>query len=91
MVRETEFCGQRLAGDFSRRTRENHAVAAVAPEIAEELRTPFEIVFPQFLGYYLSLGFGLDPDPSPNGVITRVVRKFQLHDYDITPTDKTTG
>ena len=70
----------------------HHAVAAVAPEIAEELRTPFEIVFPQFLGYYLSLGFGLDPDnPSPNGVITRVVRKFQLHDYDITPTDKTTG
>ena len=23
VVRETEFCGQRLAGDFSRRTQEN--------------------------------------------------------------------
>jgi tagatose-6-phosphate ketose/aldose isomerase len=70
----------------------HHAVAAVAPDIPDELRTPFEIVFPQFLGYYLSLGLGLDPDnPSPNGVITRVVRKFQLHDYDIGRGDKITG
>jgi tagatose-6-phosphate ketose/aldose isomerase len=59
----------------------HYAVPAVAPDIADELRTPFEIVFPQLLGYYLSRGLDLDPDnPSPNGVITRVVRKFQLHD-----------
>jgi tagatose-6-phosphate ketose/aldose isomerase len=70
----------------------DYVVPAVAPEMTDELRTPFEIVFLQFLGYYLSLGLDLDPDnPSPNGVITRVVRKFQLHDYDISRTDKTTG
>jgi tagatose-6-phosphate ketose/aldose isomerase len=70
----------------------HYAVPAMAPDIIDEFRTPFEIVFPQFLGYYLSLGLGLDPDnPSPNGVITRVVRKFQLHDYDIGRGDKITG
>jgi tagatose-6-phosphate ketose/aldose isomerase len=70
----------------------HYAVPAVAPDIADELRTPFEIVFLQLLGYYLSLGLDLDPDnPSPNGVITRVVRKFQLHDYDISRADKATG
>ena len=58
-------------------------IPAVAPEIADELRTPFEIIFPQLLGYHLSLGSGLDPDnPSPSGVITRVVRNFQLHERD---------
>jgi len=59
----------------------HHVVPALAADLADELRTPFEIVFPQLLGYHLSLGSGLDPDnPSPDGVITRVVRNFQLHD-----------
>jgi len=76
----------------SRDDLRHHAVPAVVPDIADELRTPFEIVFPQLLGYYLSRSLDLDPDnPSPNGVITRVVRKFQLHDYDISYTDETTG
>jgi tagatose-6-phosphate ketose/aldose isomerase len=58
-------------------------VPAVVPGIPDELRTPFEIVFLQLLGYYLSFVLGLDPDnPSPSGVITRVVRKFELHDND---------
>jgi tagatose-6-phosphate ketose/aldose isomerase len=58
-------------------------VPAVAPDIPDELRTPFEIVFLQLLGYHLSFVLGLDPDnPSPSGVITRVVCKFELHEND---------
>jgi tagatose-6-phosphate ketose/aldose isomerase len=56
-------------------------IPAVAPDIPDHLRTPFEIVFPQLLAYYLSLASDLDPDnPSPDGVITRVVQRFQLHE-----------
>jgi tagatose-6-phosphate ketose/aldose isomerase len=39
-----------------------------------------EIVFAQLLGYHLSLRFGLDPDdPSPHGVINRVVQGVRIH------------
>ena len=56
-------------------------VPAVAGDIPDCLRTPFEIVFPQLLAYHLSLGSGLDPDnPSPDGVITRVVQRFQVYE-----------
>jgi tagatose-6-phosphate ketose/aldose isomerase len=55
-------------------------VPAMAPELPDNLRAPFEIVFPQLLAYHLSLAAHLDPDdPSPDGVITRVVRQFRLH------------
>ncbi len=55
-------------------------VPAMAPNLPDELRGPFEIVFPQLLAFHLSLGSDLDPDsPSPDGVITRVVQPFQLH------------
>jgi len=56
-------------------------ILAVAPDIPDHLRVPFEIVFPQLLAYHLSLASDLDPDnPSPDGVITRVVQRFQLHE-----------
>jgi len=56
-------------------------VPAMAPNLPDYLRTPFEIVFPQLLAYHLSLASNLDPDnPSPDGVITRVVENFQLHE-----------
>jgi len=55
-------------------------VPAMAPELPDELRGAFEIIFPQLLAYHLSLASDLDPDnPSPDGVITRVVQTFQLH------------
>jgi tagatose-6-phosphate ketose/aldose isomerase len=55
-------------------------VPAMAPELPDNLRAPFEIVFPQLLAYHLSLASHLDPDdPSPDGVITRVVPQFRLH------------
>lgn len=53
------------------------AIAAQAPDV---LRTPFEIIIPQLLGYHLSLKIGLNPDnPSPNGVINRVVKGFSVY------------
>ena len=55
-------------------------IPAVLPEGPDDLRTPFEILIPQLLGYYLSLSIGLNPDnPSPNGVINRVVQGVKIH------------
>lgn len=55
-------------------------IEAVAPGLPDCIRTPFEIIFPQLLAYHLSLGSGLNPDnPSPNGIISRVVNGVKLH------------
>jgi tagatose-6-phosphate ketose/aldose isomerase len=55
-------------------------IPAVASDLPDELRVPFEIMFAQLLAYHLSLKADLDPDnPSPDGVITRVVQQFQLY------------
>jgi tagatose-6-phosphate ketose/aldose isomerase len=55
-------------------------VPAVLPEAPDDMRTPFEILIPQLLGYHLSRGLGLNPDnPSPDGVITRVVQGVTIH------------
>jgi tagatose-6-phosphate ketose/aldose isomerase len=59
----------------------NDFVPAAAPELPDFLRTPFEIIFPQLLAYHLSLRVGLNPDnPSPDGVITRVVKGVRIHE-----------
>lgn len=56
-------------------------VPPIAPDLPDQLRTPFEIPFAQLLAYSLSLHAGLDPDnPSPGGVITRVVQSFRIHE-----------
>ncbi|MBS1798668.1 MAG: SIS domain-containing protein [Acidobacteria bacterium] len=55
-------------------------IPATSPQAADELRTPFEIIAPQLLGYYLSLRVGLDPDnPSEDGIITRVVQGVRIY------------
>jgi tagatose-6-phosphate ketose/aldose isomerase len=55
-------------------------IPAIAPQAPDMVRTPFEIVIPQLLGYHLSLSVGLNPDnPSPSGVINRVVQSFSIH------------
>jgi tagatose-6-phosphate ketose/aldose isomerase len=55
-------------------------IPAIAPRANDALRTPYEIVGPQLLGYHLSLRIGLNPDnPSPDGVINRVVRGVRIH------------
>jgi tagatose-6-phosphate ketose/aldose isomerase len=58
----------------------HQVIPAVLPQAPDELRTPFEVVIPQFIGYHLSLGVGLNPDnPSPDGVINRVVQGVRIH------------
>ena len=55
-------------------------IPAVAPQLDDSLRTPYEILGPQLLGYHLSLRIGLNPDnPSPEGVINRVVQGVRIH------------
>jgi len=58
----------------------DEVIPAVLPNEDDDLRTPFEIVIPQLLGYHLSLGIGINPDnPSPGGVINRVVQGVTIH------------
>jgi tagatose-6-phosphate ketose/aldose isomerase len=58
----------------------DEVITAVVPHANDALRTPFEILGPQLLGYHLSLGIGLNPDsPSPDGVINRVVQGVIIH------------
>jgi tagatose-6-phosphate ketose/aldose isomerase len=57
-------------------------IPAVAPHTDDALRTPFEILGPQLLGYHLSLRIGLNPDnPSPDGVINRVVSGVRIYPH----------
>ncbi len=66
--------------DFNRELCD-YLVPANAWELKDYYRTPFEIVFAQLLAYRLSLAIGLNPDnPSPNGVINRVVQGVRIHD-----------
>ena len=56
---------------------------AVAPRMDDALRTPYEIVSAQLLGYNLSTLSGLNPDnPSPDGIINRVVQGVKIHGID---------
>ena len=58
-------------------------IPAAAPRMDDALRTPFEIVAAQLLGYNLSLLSGLNPDsPSPDGIIHRVVQGVRIHPLD---------
>ena len=55
-------------------------IPAVAPDLPDALRTPFEIIAAQLFGYHLSLAKGINPDnPSPGGVINRVVQGVTIH------------
>jgi tagatose-6-phosphate ketose/aldose isomerase len=54
---------------------------AIAPSLPDALRTPYEIVSPQLFGYHLSLRIGLNPDnPSPGGIISRVVQGVRIYE-----------
>lgn len=65
-------------------------IPAVAPQANDALRTPYEILGPQLIGYHLSLRIGLNPDnPSPNGVINRVVQGVKI--YPAYPLDAVTS
>ena len=61
----------------------DQVIPPVAPRMDDALRTPFEIVAAQLLGYNMSLLAGLNPDnPSPNGIIHRVVQGVRIHRLD---------
>jgi tagatose-6-phosphate ketose/aldose isomerase len=69
-----------IADPADREDMFDDVIPAILPHAADELRTPFEIVIPQLLGYHLSLRIGLNPDnPSPDGVINRVVQGVNIH------------
>jgi tagatose-6-phosphate ketose/aldose isomerase len=59
----------------------DQTIPAIAGREDDALRTPYEILCPQLLGYHLSLRSGLNPDnPSPDGIINRVVQGVTIHD-----------
>ena len=56
-------------------------VEASAWNLPDSLRTPFEVVVAQLLAFHLSAHVHVDPDnPSPDGIITRVVKPFSLQE-----------
>ncbi len=58
----------------------DEVIPAIAPRVEDDLRTPYEIIGPQLLGYHMSLGSGLNPDnPSPEGIIHRIVKGVRIH------------
>jgi len=53
-----------------------------APSVTDEALSPLVALCGQLLGLFLSLKAGLRPDdPSPSGVITRVVRGVRIHPF----------
>jgi tagatose-6-phosphate ketose/aldose isomerase len=58
----------------------DEVIPPLLSEAPDNLRTPFEILGPQLFGYHLSVRAGLNPDnPSPGGVINRVVQGIQIY------------
>ena len=69
-----------IAGPGEHASEFDDVIPAALPDAPDDLRTPFEILIPQLLGYHLSLRLGLNPDnPSPEGVINRVVQGVKIH------------
>ncbi len=57
------------------------AVSSPGARLPDWLRTPFDIILGQFLALHLSQELGFHPDnPSPESVITRVVRGVTIYD-----------
>jgi tagatose-6-phosphate ketose/aldose isomerase len=57
------------------------AISTAASSLADYLRTPADIVFPQLLAHSLSMRLGMNPDsPSPGGVIHRVVQGVRIYE-----------
>ena len=50
-----------IAGTGERDSLFDDVIPAVLPEAPDDMRTPFEVVIPQLLGYHLSRGLGLNP------------------------------
>jgi len=58
----------------------DEVIPPLLSQAPDAVRTPFEILCLQLLGYHLSLREGRNPDnPSPSGVINRVVQGIRIH------------
>lgn len=58
----------------------DEVIPSLLPQTPDDMRTPFEILGAQLLGYHLSLREGLNPDnPSPGGVINRVAQGIRIY------------
>jgi len=58
----------------------DEVIPSLLPQAPDEIRTPFEILGAQLLGYHLSVRVGLNPDnPSPSGVINRVAQGIRIY------------
>jgi tagatose-6-phosphate ketose/aldose isomerase len=71
-------------GDASPKGPETEVlVYGPVPSVTDEVRAPLVAVTGQLLGLFFSMGVGLRPDnPSPSGVITRVVQGVHIHPYE---------
>jgi tagatose-6-phosphate ketose/aldose isomerase len=59
---------------------EQYLAPASVSGIPDEYRAPVDVMFGQTLGLFSSLGRSLQPDnPSPDGVISRVVHSVSIH------------
>ena len=59
---------------------EHYLASGAMSGIADDYRTPVDIIFGQLLGLFGSLRWNLRPDsPSPNGAISRVVQNVNIH------------
>jgi D-galactosamine 6-phosphate deaminase/isomerase len=57
-----------------------HYLPSAPSGIADDYRTPVDVIFGQLLGLFASLQWNLQPDhPSPNGAISRVVQGVTIH------------
>ncbi len=64
-----ELCAKRLG-----------RIMRIERALADELRTPADVVFAQCLAFHYSIALGLNPDnPSPGGVINRVVQGVRIY------------
>lgn len=68
------------SGDNGIKSLFDEVIPALLPQAHDDMRTPFEILAVQLLGYHLSLRAGLNPDsPSPDGVINRVAQGLRIY------------
>ena len=83
-VGSKRLAGSRIvvaAGGHERDSFAEHYLAPVHVELlADEYRTPVDVIFGQLLGLFSSMQQGLTPDcPSPSGAISRVVQNISIY------------
>jgi tagatose-6-phosphate ketose/aldose isomerase len=70
-----------LGGEDTSAWQHEWLVEGSATALPDCLRIPFEVPFAQLLAYHLSVQAQINPDnPSPGGIVTRVVKGFRVHD-----------